>query len=79
VKKKKMDNNNSGNDKRDEEVESKKPIQSCVVYCEPPPYSLHDHIPNIGDCGKKIGNNSSSSERYLPSRENISYKSCPYN
>jgi hypothetical protein len=79
VEKKKVDYNNCGNNERDEEVKSKKPIQSRVVYCEPPPYSLHDHIPNIGNRGKKIGNNSSSSERYLPPRENIPYKSCPYN
>jgi hypothetical protein len=55
-------------------VETKETVKSRVSNGEATSKSMNDIIPDIRNSGNKVSNNSSSSERHLTSRKNITNK-----
>lgn len=69
-----MDHGGGCDDEWEEEMEGKESGESCVVYGEPTSDPLYEGVTNIGKGREQVGNDGSTSKRYLASWEYIANK-----
>ena len=69
----------SSDDEREQEVECEESSEGGIVHGEAPSDSLNESAPNVWDCGKKVGDDSGTSERHLSSGEDVSNEGSHHN
>lgn len=60
---------------REKEVECKESGKGCIIYRKATSDSLDEGAPNVGDCGKEVGNDGCTSKGHLSSRKYVTNES----
>jgi hypothetical protein len=74
----KVDQHNSSNNERKQEMEGKEPIESGIVHCEATSDPLNDHIAYVRYSRDQIRDHRCSPKRHLSPWKNVSHEGCSY-